>query len=433
MRTGLGFYLLLAILATVVAWGVSAYYRQLTLGLGVTGMNRPVFMGVYIVNFVFFIGLSHAGTLISAILRIVKAEWRRPFTRAAEAVTVFSLPFGAGSIIMDLGRPDRLLSVIQHGSFQSPILWDVASISLYMLSSLFYFYFALIPDIAMCRDHLTDAGSFRGWLYEKLALGWTGSPEQHRRLNVVMNIMAVWLTMLVVVVHTVVSWIFGMTIVPGWHMAIIGPYFLAGAIFCGVAALIIVAAILRRVYHLEDYIKPVHFRALSIFLLALSLVWFYFTFAEFLTTYYGDEPTHMAIFRAKFWGEFASSFWLMVLLCFVVPVVILGNPFTRTISGAVVASVAINVGMWLERYMVVVPSLTRPRLPYGIGFYRPTWVEWAITAGCFAFFALLYALFTKVFPVIAVWEVHEAREHSIPEAVERLESYIPGAVSTSEA
>ena len=414
IRTGLWFYLLLAILATGVAWGVSAYYRQLTVGLGVTGMNRPVFMGVYIVNFVFFIGLSHAGTLISAILRIVKAEWRRPFTRAAEAVTVFSLPFGAGSVIIDLGRPDRLLNVIQHGSFQSPILWDVASVSLYMLSSLFYFYFALIPDIALCRDRLEDAGSFRGWLYKKLALGWTGSQEQHRRLNMVMNIMAVWLTMLVVTVHTVVSWIFGMTIVPGWHTAIIGPYFLVGAIFCGVAALIIVAAILRKAYHLEDYIKPVHFRALSIFLLALSLVWFYFTFAEFLTTYYGNEPAHMVIFNAKFWGEFASSFWLMVLLCFVVPVVILGNPVTRTITGA------------------VVPSLTRPRLPYGIGFYSPTWVEWAITAGCFAFFALLYALFTKVFPVIAVWEVHEAREHSIPEAVERLESYIPGAVSTSE-
>jgi len=432
VRTGLGFYVLLVALFTVVAWGVSAYYRQLSLGLGVTGMNRPVFMGVYVVNFVFFIGLSHAGTLISAILRIVGAEWRRPFTRAAEAITVFSLPFGAGSIIIDLGRPDRLLNVIQYGSFQSPILWDVTSVSLYLLSSLFYFYFALIPDIALCRDRLSDVDSLRKRLYERLALGWTGSEKQHRRLNVVMNIMAVWLTMLVITVHTVVSWIFGMTIVPGWHTAIIGPYFLVGAIFCGVAALIIVVAILRRVYHLEDYIRPVHFRALSLFLLALSLVWFYFTFAEFITTYYGDEPAHMVIFNAKLWEEFASSFWLMVLLCFVIPVVILSNSFTRTITGAVIASVGINVGMWLERYLVVVPSLTRPRLPYGFGAYRPTWEEWAITAGCFALFALLYALFTKVFPVVAVWEVHEARERSVPQAMERLRSYIPGTASTTQ-
>ncbi len=164
----------------------------------------------------------------------------------------------------------------------------------------------------------------------------------------------------------------------------------------------------------------------------MSLVWFYFTFAEFITTYYGNEPAHMVIFNAKLWGEFASSFWLMALLCFVVPVVILANPLTRTITGAVIASVSINVGMWLERYLVVVPSLTRPRLPYGIGGYRPTWEEWAITAGCFALFAFLYALFTKVFPVIAVWEVHEARERSVPEAVERLKSYIPGPASMSQ-
>ncbi len=431
VHTGWRFYVLLAALVIVVIWGVSAYYRQLSLGLGVTGMNRPVFMGVYIVNFVFFIGLSHAGTLISAILRIVGAEWRRPFTRAAEAVTLFSLPFGAGSIIIDLGRPDRLLNVIQYGSFRSPILWDVTAVSLYLLSSLFYFYFALIPDVAMCRDRLQDVSTFRKRLYELLALGWTGSGQQYRRLNVVMNIMALWLTMLVVTVHTVVSWIFGMTIVPGWHTAIIGPYFLVGAIFAGAAALIIIAAILRKAYHLENYIKPVHFRALSSFVLALSLAWFYFTVAEFMTVYYGDEPAHMVVFNAKFWEEFASAFWLTVVLCFVVPVVILGNPFTRTITGAVIASVGINVGMWLERYTVVVPSLTRPRLPYGIGVYRPTWEEWAITAGCFALFALLFALFTKVVPVIAVWEVHEAKELAIPEAVERLKSYFPGTVSAT--
>jgi molybdopterin-containing oxidoreductase family membrane subunit len=269
-------------------------------------------------------------------------------------------------------------------------------------------------------------------LYQILALGWTGSKEQYRRLNRVMDIMALWLSMLVVMVHTVVSWIFGMTVVPGWHTAVIGPYFLVGAIFGGGAALIILVAVLRKAFHLEEFIKPVHFRALSLFLLALSLIWFYFTFAEFITTYYGNEPAHMAIFNAKLWEEFASIFWLSVLLCFVVPVVILSNRFTRTITGAVIASVGINIGMWVERYTVVVPSLTRPRLPYGIGTYSPTWEEWAITAGCFAFFALLYALFTKVFPVIAVWEVHEAREHSVPEAVERLRSYIPGMASTHE-
>ncbi len=432
VRTGWRFYAVVAALLIIIAWGGSAYYRQLTLGLGTTGMNRPVFMGVYIINFVFFIGLSHAGTLISAILRIVGAEWRRPFTRGAEAITLFSLPFGAGSIIIDLGRPDRLLNVIQYGSFESPILWDVASVSLYLLSSIFYFYIALIPDIAMCRDYLQNTSPWRKRLYETLALGWTGSEEQYRRLNVVMDIMALWLTMLVITVHTVVSWIFGLTIVPGWHSAVIGPYFLVGAIFGGGAALVIVMAILRKAYHLEDFIKPVHFQALSKFLLSLSLVWFYFTFAEFITTYYGNEPAHMVIFNAKIWGEFASAFWLMVLLCFVVPVVIFSNRLTRTITGAVIASVGINIGMWTERFTVVVPSLTRPRLPSDIGVYRPTLDEWAITAACFALFALLYALFTKVFPVIAVWEIHEAKEFAIPEAIKRLKSYFPGSMSTTQ-
>ena len=413
IRTGRGFYITVAVLVIFIACGAYALVRQWVLGLGVTGMNRPVFWGVYIVNFVFFIGLSHAGTLVSAILRIVKAEWRRPFTRAAEAVTVFSLPFGAISIILDMGRPDRLLNLIFHGRFQSAILWDVTCVPLYLLSSVFYFYMALIPDIAMCRDRL-DVGPLRARLYKFLALGWTGTEHQYRRLDRLMNIMAVWLTMLVVIVHTVVAWIFGMTIVPGWHSAIIGPYFLCGAIFSGVGAVIITTVILRRVYHLEDYIKPVHINAMSLFLLSLSLVWFYFTFAEYFTTFYGNEPAHMVVFNAKFWQEFSPLFWLMVVFCFVIPVVILSNPKTRTIAGAVVVSVFVNVGMWLERYIVIIPSMARPRMG-GIGSYTPTWTEWAITIACFAFFILLYVLFTKLFPVIAVWEVHEARHQSIPE------------------
>jgi molybdopterin-containing oxidoreductase family membrane subunit len=431
LHTNRTFYVVIAVLTVLVMFGGYALVRQWTDGLGVTGMNRPVFWGVYITNFVFFIGLSHAGTLVSAILRIVGAEWRRPFTRAAEAVTVFSLPFGAGSIILDLGRPDRLLNVILYGRFQSSILWDVASVSLYMVSSMFYFYLALIPDIAMCRDQLgLDENSFRAKLYRALALGWTGTERQHRRLERLMNIMAVWLTMLVVVVHTVVSWIFAMTIVPSWHGAFIGPYFLAGAIFSGVGAVIITTVILRRVYRLEDYIKPVHIDAMARFLLALSLVWVYLTFVEYFTTYYGNEPAHMLVFDAKFWQEFSPMFWVMVVCCFVIPVTILSNRRTRTISGTVIASVFVNVGMWLERYIVIIPPMARPRVGM-IGSYAPTWIEWAVTVGCFAFFVLLYALFTKLFPVVAAWEMDEARHQSVPEALKRLRSYLPGKAAGS--
>lgn len=427
-RTGRSFYITLWILLSLMAWALFAWIHQLRNGLGVTGLNRPVFWGFYITNFVFFIGISHAGTLISAILRIFKAEWRRPFTRAAEAVTVFSLPFGAGSLIIDMGRPDRFLNVLKHPQIQSPIIWDVFCVSTYLFSSCLYFYLALIPDIAICRDRFRQASWPRRTLYRILALGWQGTERQRLLLEKIINGMSVFLTLLVVTVHTVVSWVFGMTVQPGWHSAIIGPYFLVGAIFSGVAAVAIVMAILRRVFHLEAYVRKAHFDNIGIFLLCLTLLWFYFTFAEFITTVYGGEPSHMRVFFSKFSGEFAVFFWLMILCCFVIPLVLLANRRTRTISGIVTASVFINIGMWLERFTVIVPSLTRPRLPYESGTYFPTWVEGSITVGCFSAFIFLLMLFTKVFPIISIWEMRESRERTLLDVEERIRSYLPEAV-----
>ncbi|HSR33521.1 MAG TPA: NrfD/PsrC family molybdoenzyme membrane anchor subunit [Anaerolineae bacterium] len=407
-QTGWRFYLFVAILLAMIGLGVYAYSLQLRQGLAVTGMNRPVFWGLYITNFVFFIGLSHAGTLISAILRILGAEWRRPFTRLAEAVTVFSLPFGVGSILIDLGRIDRLINVVRYARFQSPMLWDVTAVSTYMTSSIIFFYIAMIPDIALLRDRYPDAPAWRRHLYRVLALGWKGTPEQNHRLEKIMGAFAIFLTLLVVTVHTVVSWIFGMTIVPGWHSAIIGPYFLVGAIFCGVAAVAVVAAILRWVLGLQEYLTPKHFDYLGRFLVALTLAWIYFTFAEFLTTIYGSEPAHMAVFWAKFREEFSLALFLMVFFCAIVPLPKLAWRRTRTIFGIVIACISINIGMWMERWTVIVPSLARPRLPYSWGTYSPTWIEWAIMAACFAGLLLLYTLFAKLFPVIAIWEIEEA-------------------------
>lgn len=406
-QTSWRFYLLVASLLTVIGVGVFAYSQQLRTGMAVTGMNRPIYWGVYITNFVFFIGLSHAGTLISAVLRIVGAEWRRPFTRLAEAVTVFSLPFGVGSILLDMGRINRLFNVIRYARFQSPMLWDVSAVSLYMTSSIIFFYIALVPDIALLRDRYPEAPGWRRHLYRVLALGWQGTPAQFHRLEKIMGVFAIFLTLLVVTVHTVVSWIFGMTIVPGWHSAIIGPYFLVGAIFSGVAAVAIVAALLRQLIGLQRYITPKHFNYLGQFLLALTLAWFYFTFAEFLTTAYGGEPAHMAVLWAKFREEFSWAIAGMFFFCLMVPLPILAWRRTRTVFGVSVASISICIGMWLERFTVIVPSLARPRLPYTWGSYSPTWVEGALTAACFAGFILFYVLFSKLFPVVSIWELEE--------------------------
>ncbi len=422
LKTGKWFYISIAILFSLAAFAVWTWYHQINTGLGVTGMNRPVFWGIYITNFVFFIGISHAGTLISAILRICQAEWRRSITRAAEVITVLVLFFGVFNIIVDLGRPDRALNVIKNAQFRSPLLWDVTSISLYLTASSFYLLLPLIPDIARLRDRKVGLH----WLYRILSFGWRGTPKQERVLEKAISITAILVIPIAVSVHTVVSWVFGMTVQPMWHSTIFGPYFVVGAIYSGIAALLITMAIIRKVYHFENYMKDIHFSNMGKLLVVFTLLWFYFTFTEYLTTFYGSEPTHMAVFYSKISGPFAPLFWGMVLCCFVIPMVILSRKKTRTVTGCVISSIAIIIGMWLERFTIVVPTLINPRLPYAPGEYYPTWVEWSITAGCFAFFILLYMAFTKIFPIISIWEVEEGRKSSVEETSERVRTYLPG-------
>lgn len=415
------YYLALALLG-FTSLGFVAWLTQLRHGLGVTGLNVPVYWGVYITNFVFFIGISHAGTLISAILRLCDAEWRRSITRAAEVITVLVLFFGVGSIIMDLGRPDRALNVLRHPNFRSPLLWDVCSISVYLTASTIYLYLPLIPDLAILRDY----GGKYVWFYRLLALGWRGTERQKRILHRLIGVMAVLVIPIAISVHTVVSWVFAMTVQPMWHSAIFGPYFVVGAIFSGIASLIIAMALIRRIYHLGEYLKPVHFNHLGLLLMVMSLLWFYFTFGEFLTTFYGSEPSHLVVFYSKVTGRYAPAFWTMAVTCFVIPMAILVRRKTRTVTGTVIASISVNIGMWLERYTIVVPTMSQPRLPWAPGNYSATWVEIGITLGFGATFIFLYMLFTRFFPIVSIWEVWEGRERALPDAAERIRAYMPG-------
>jgi len=403
------------ILLVLMGVGAYAWVRQFTLGLGVTGMNRPVYWGVYLTNFVFFIGLAHSGTFISAILRLSGAEWRKPLTRAAEAITLFSLPFGAASIVIDMGRPERILNMFIYGRFQSPLLWDLTAVSLYLFSSIVFFYLSLLPDIALCRDRLTEVPRWQRRMYEILALSWEGRPEQYHRLEKVLDGMAIFMAMLVITVHTVVSWVFGMTIQPGWHTALIGPFFLLGAIFSGTAAVVIVLAILRKVYHLEETLPINLFNSLRKLLITFTLGWLYMMIAEFLTIFYGNIPEEMEVFWQKFTGDFYLIFWAMVILVFIIPLWIFVFRGKNSIAWMVTASVLVNIGMWMERYVVIIPTETRPRLLYELvqGKYTPTWTEWAITLSLFAGLLFLYAVFTRLFPIIPLWETAESLE---PEA-----------------
>jgi Ni/Fe-hydrogenase subunit HybB-like protein len=411
MKARRGWYVIIAISGGILLSAICAFIYQVNSGIGVWGLNRPVMWAFDITNFVFWIGISHAGTLISAILRVTGAEWRRPITRCAEAVTVFALMIGAMFPIIHLGRPQLFYWLAPYPNerglwpnYRSPLMWDFFAINTYLLGSLIYLYLPLIPDLALVRDKSTG---LRRKVYSKLSLGWRGTDLQWGRLEKAVRVMAVVIIPVAVSVHTIVSWDFAMTIQPMWHSTMFGPYFVAGAIFSGIAALIVAMAVIRRVFRLEEYLKPIHFNNLGLLLLTMSLLWFYFTFAEYLTVWYGNEPSEMAVFRSKISGPFSPLFWAMVACCFLVPVVLLAFKRLRTIGGTVIASACVVAGMWIERFLIIVPTLARPRLTFNWGAYTPTWVEVTLTAGMFGYFVLLYALFAKLFPIIAVWEYKE--------------------------
>ncbi|HXX18693.1 MAG TPA: NrfD/PsrC family molybdoenzyme membrane anchor subunit [Candidatus Acidoferrum sp.] len=409
-----------AFLAGVVVAAGCAFFYQVYAGLGVSGLRTPVFWGFYITDFVFWIGLSHAGTLISAILRLANATWRRPVTRCAEVITVFALSIGATFPIIHLGRPWLAFWLFPYPSergiwpnIRSPLLWDFFAINTYLISSVTFLLLPMLPDFALIRDRAT------GWkkkIYGALALGWTGTPKQWHRLETAMHVMAIAVIPVAVSVHSIVSWDFAMAPVPMWHSTIFAPYFVAGAIFSGIAALILAMALLRKFLHLEEYLLPVHFENLGKLLLVMSLLWFYFVFAERLTSWYGNESSEMAVFWTTQHGSYSPLFWLMVFCNFLIPFPILAIKKFRTITGTAIASFTVVVGMWLERFLIIVPSLSHKYLTYSWGTYRPTWVEITITAGTFCAMALLYMIFSKIVPIISIWEL-KAGLHLKPQAV----------------
>jgi Ni/Fe-hydrogenase subunit HybB-like protein len=411
------FYLLVVFLGSIVAMGLATWFYQMYMGFGVTGINMPIYWAFYITNFVFWIGISHAGTLISAILRLVNAGWRRPVTRCAEVITAFALMIGAMFPIIHLGRPWLFFWLVPYPNqrmiwpnFRSPLVWDFFAISTYLTGSVLFLFLPMIPDFALIRDRTTG---MRARIYGALALGWRGTTKQWHRLETAMQIMAIAIIPVAVSVHTIVSFDFAMAPVPMWHSTMFGPYFVAGAIFSGIAGLIIAMAALRTFLHLERYLHPVHFENLGKLLLMMSLLWAYFVFAERLTTWFGNDAAEMNVFYVTQRGSFSPLYWTMIVCNLVIPFTILALRWLRTVAGCVVASLSVCVGMWLERFLIVVPSLSHKYLTYTWGHYRPRPVEIMITIATFAAMMLLYALFSKFVPVISIWEL-KAGEHPSP-------------------
>jgi molybdopterin-containing oxidoreductase family membrane subunit len=428
LQTSWRFYLLVAFLGSIVLMGLVTWFYQMWMGFGMTGINMPIYWAFYITNFVFWIGISHAGTLISAILRLVNAGWRRPVTRCAEVITAFALMIGAMFPIIHLGRPWLFFWLVPYPSnrqiwpnFRSPLVWDFFAISTYLTGSVLFLALPMIPDFALVRDRTTG---IRHRIYSVLSLGWQGTPKQWHRLESAMSIMAIAIIPVAVSVHTIVSFDFSMAPVPMWHSTMFGPYFVAGAIFSGIAGLIVAMAALRKFLHLEEYLHPIHFQNLGKLLLMMSLLWAYFVFAERLTVWYGNESAEVQVLNVTQKGSFAPLYWTMVVCNFIVPFVILSQKRLRTIAGCVVASFGVLIGMWLERFLIVVPSLGHKYLPYTWGQYRPRPVEIMITISTFAAMTLLYTLFSKFVPIISIWEL-KVGEHAVRDmVVEHTESAI---------
>jgi len=409
------YWLVVALLAGIVGvclFGSWAY--MIRWGMGVAGIRRPVGWGVFIATFVFWIGISHSGTFVSAILRVFNAEFRRPITRAAELMVTFSLACGGLFPIIHLGRMWVVYFMVPMPNqrqlwpnFQSALVWDLLAITTYLISSTIYVFLPMIPDLAMARDHTTG---WRHALYKFTSLGWRGTEYEFHYLHKALNIMAFAIIPIMFSVHTIVSWDFAMTQQVGWHSSIFGPYFVVGAIFSGVSAVITVLLVVRRTMHLEYFLRPEHFDALAKLVLIFSLAWTYFFFNDFFVEWYGGDWAGHKLLNFQMHGGLAPYWYAMLFFNIVVPILTLWNKRVRNSPIALfLITIGINIGMYLERLVIIPGFLQRNRMPFNWGEYTPQWPEVSIAVGTVALFILLYLLASKVIPLIPVWEVLEGQ------------------------
>ena len=406
------YYGTIAVLLAVIGLGIYAFFYQVQTGLGVAGYQHSVQWGVYITNFVFWIGITHSGTLISAVLFLFRAPWRTGVARASEAMTVFAIMIGGLFPIVHLGRPYFFYYLMPYVNerqllvnFRSPLIWDFFAILTYLTVSVTFLYVGLVPDMAELQHRVSG---WRRRVYAILSLGWVGSDRQWYHYMSLYGFLAALAIPLAVSVHSIVSWDFAMTITPGWHSTIFAPYFVSGAIFSGVAMMITLLIPLKTLFGLDVYITHLHFENLGKLLLTMSLFMGYAYGMEFFTAWYSGNIFERDTFLDRAVGQYAPFTWAM-FTCNVILPLLLFRKRIRTHLGALLGiSVAALIGMWLERYVIVVSSLSRGFDPAAWGeLYQPTWVEASLTAASFAGFFLLFLVFVKVFPCISISELKE--------------------------
>jgi molybdopterin-containing oxidoreductase family membrane subunit len=406
-------YIVMVVLVAIFAWGISGLVTQITGGHIVTGMRDNVVWGVYIVNFIFFMGLSYAGALVSGVLHLFNSEWRKPIIRMAELVTVISLIIGPFFIFFCIGRLDRLHYLFIYPRIQSPISWDVIGIITDLIGCFLYLYLSFIEDFAILRDqkHI-KLPRWRQRVYKFLALGYTGTARQKKIIHTSRTIMSAMIIAIAIIVYSVLAWIFGVTLQPGWDSTIFGPYFVIAAIFSGTGLMIILMWVFRRIYRLEEFITKKHFVNMGVLLMVIAAFYGYFTFCDYLTKWYGSVKINAELID-KLFAEFNLMFIFANYVGIIIPMIIIGIPRFRTIPNITIGAVIAVVALWVNRYIIVIPTLETPYLPIQDSReawlnYSPTWVEWSLMAAGIAIFIIMFKLASKFLPIISFSEMSHA-------------------------
>jgi molybdopterin-containing oxidoreductase family membrane subunit len=384
-------------------------------GVGIWGIQIPVGWGFDIVNFVWWVGIGHAGTLISAILLLLRQEWRTSINRFAEAMTLFAVACAAMYPLLHLGRPQYFYWLAPYPStmgiwpqFRSPLIWDFFAVGTYATVSLLFWYIGLIPDLATLRDRARRR--LPQIIYGILAMGWRGSARHWRRYQDAYLLLAALATPLVVSVHSVVSFDFAVGIIPGWHSTVFPPYFVAGAIYSGFAMVLTIAIPLRAAYGLRDFITDRHLDNMAKVMLASGLIVAYGYLTETFTAWYSGHAAEWFVILNRAAGPYAFLFWLLIICNVVIPQVMWNARIRRNVYALFALSLVINLGMWLERFIIVVVSLHRDYLPSSWDMYVPTFWDWSTFIGTIGLFASLMFLFIRVLPVISIFEMREMVE-----------------------
>jgi len=413
--TGRNYYIALGLaFAVTLTCFFFPWFYQLNYGIGVAGMNHPTVWGTYLASFIFWIGLSHSGTLLSCVLHITNSEWRKAMYRSAEAMTLFSLMVAVTMVLVHVGRPWFIHWAAPYPNqmelwpnFRSPLMFDVMAITTYLTASSIFIYMGSVPDYAAVRDASTG---LRRRLYTIFSFGWRGTAKEWHTLGWAYTFFAVFVIPLAVSVHSIVSWDFALSIVPGLHQTIFAPYFVVGAIYSGTAGIVTVMFVLRKYMNFEHYITKLHFDNLGKLLLLLSLLWSYINILELFTGWFSGTSTEYEQLKYKLFGFYAPLYWEMILFCAVAPLLMISKKFRTSFVAMLVLSLAINIGMYTERFLIIATTLSRQYLPGSWRVYVPSLVEISILLGSVAMFVTLFLLFVKIFPSVSIYEVKETMD-----------------------